>query len=292
MIKCSLLLLLGCRRKFERMSGNSWSGGSTIGMSFILSWPTVLFDTTAATIPTASDQASNMTAGQRLGGRACAMMLQRVSMSRWASVVPYSRCCSPADSCKLHPSSHSLCRYLISRSYKESVNLLYSANVFDFRRTDSLIRLPKVILPHRTQQIRRIQFSTGFACYHPENLPPGLPADFWNLPDDRRQWPAACEVLASLRHLQQLRINIVIMCRIERHRHPPDQAFFPEILEPLKAVHASDFTVEVSEPVSLLQEQLGATPFLLLEREPPVCTTFVTLCPSADKSTAKGEKAA
>lgn len=166
-------------------------------------------------------------------------------------------------------------------SYSESVDLLCSSNIFDFRRTDSLIRLPYIMLPHRMQQLRRVRFSTAFACYDKALMPPGLPADFWKLPDDRRQWAAACEVLASLRHLQYVRATIIMMCQRERHRH--NEAFvrdvvqaklWPEILQPLKAVHASEFTVEVTEPLDTVRERLGPTPFRLVERDLPVSVTY------------------
>ena len=155
-------------------------------------------------------------------------------------------------------------------SYTESVDLLYSANTFDFRRTDSVIRLPSVILPHRVQQLRRVQFSTVLACYYKWDLPPGLPADHWEIPDDRRQWPAACEVLASLQHLQYARITIFMMCQLERHRHTTKTELLYEILQPLKAVYAAEFTVEIAMPLERVRERLGTTPFRLLEREYPV----------------------
>lgn len=153
--------------------------------------------------------------------------------------------------------------------YTESVDLLYSSKTFDFRRTDSVIRLPSIMLPYRIQQLRHIQFSTAFSCYDRPKLPPGLPADFWKLPDDRRQWPAACEVLASLQHLQYVWITVIPMCQLARHRHPVDVALLNEILQPLKAVHAAEFTVEISEPLELVRERLGTTPFHLVERKKP-----------------------
>lgn len=167
-------------------------------------------------------------------------------------------------------------------SYTESVGLLYSANTFDFRRTDSVIRLPHVMLPHRVQQLRRVQFSTVLACYNKWDLPPGVPADHWELPDDRRKWPAACEVLASLQHLQYARITIFMLCQLDRHRHATDHELLYEILQPLKAVHASDFTVEVAMPLETVRERLGTTPFRLLECEYPVCFSFPSIAISAD----------
>ena len=79
------------------------------------------------------------------------------------------------------------------------------------------------MLPHRFQQLNRVQFSTAFSClWNKWTYPPGLPADFWELPDDRRLWPEACAVLASINHLGHLRITIETMCRLKQHSHPVD----------------------------------------------------------------------
>lgn len=163
------------------------------------------------------------------------------------------------------------------------MELLYSANTFDFRRTDSIIRLPHVMLPHRFQRLRRIQFNTILACYSKWDLPPGVPADYWEIPDDIRQWAAACEVLASLQHLQHIHITIFMMCQLERHRHPLKTELLCELLEPLKAVCASEFIVEVAMPLVAVRERLASTPFRLLEREYPVCSAFPSVTIRADR---------
>ncbi|KAF2722594.1 hypothetical protein K431DRAFT_41689 [Polychaeton citri CBS 116435] len=162
--------------------------------------------------------------------------------------------------------------------YTESVGLLYSANTFDFRRTDSVIRLPSVMLPHRVQQLRRVQVCTVFAYYHKWDLPPGVPADYWEIPDDRRQWPAACKVLASLQYLQYAHITIFLIS----HRHATDTELLYETLHPLKAVHASEFTVEVAMPLETVRERLGTTPFRLVEREYIVCSSPLSNTIAAD----------
>ena len=151
--------------------------------------------------------------------------------------------------------------WLTRASYTESVGLLYSKNTFDFRRSATVIRLPHVMLPHRFQQLTRVQFSTAFSCYGSRQLPQGLPADFWELPDDRRLWEEACQVLASFNHLEYLRITIEMMCRLEQHKHPVDASLLLEILLPLKAVSAKSFAVEIPEDISSARERLGEVPF-------------------------------
>lgn len=149
----------------------------------------------------------------------------------------------------------------------------YSANTFGFRRTDSIIRLPHVMLPHRLQQLRCIQFNividcygTCIDCYGMWDLPPGLPADWWEIPDDIRQWTAACEVLASLQHLRDAYITIFMMCQLERHRHPLDAELLCKLLEPLKAVRAFQTVMEVAMPLDTVRDRLALMPYQLLER--------------------------
>lgn len=145
-----------------------------------------------------------------------------------------------------------------------------------------MIRLPHVVLPHRLQQLRHVQFSTVFACYELPELPPGIPADFWEFPDDRRQWPAACQILASLPNLQCVRITIVLMCQYYRHRHPNESnaTLLCELLQPLNGIHAADYIVEITEYIETVRERLGPTPFRLVEREKPVCLTPSSLGPT------------
>ena len=140
-------------------------------------------------------------------------------------------------------------------------------------RFTSFLSVHRMSLPSLPQQrcaCRLLKLSTAFACYNPGELPLGIPADFSEFPDNRRQWPAACEVLASLRHLQYARISILSWCQLERHSHSADAALLEEILQPLKSVHAVDFIVEITEPPETIRKRLGATPFRLMQREKPV----------------------
>lgn len=171
-----------------------------------------------------------------------------------------------ASSCKII-TLQDMSSWLTRASYTESVGLLYSNNTFDFRRSATVIRLPHVMLPHRFQQLNRVQFSTAFSCYvSKRQLPQGLPADFWELPDDRCLWEEACQVLASFNHLEYLRVAIEMMCRLEQHKHPVDASLLLEILLPLKAVRAKIFAVEIPEGTSSVRESLGEVPFRVIER--------------------------
>ena len=123
------------------------------------------------------------------------------------------------------------------------------------------------MLPHRMQQLRRMQFSTEFACFDPEELPPGRPADFWHPPDDRRQWAAACAVFASLRQLQYVHITITRMCQRDGHQHPRDDESMYDLLRELKAVCAVEFTVEVTDLAETVYKRLGDTPFALIRKD-------------------------
>jgi hypothetical protein len=119
------------------------------------------------------------------------------------------------------------------------------------------------MLPHRFQQLTRVQFSTAFACcssWRLWDLPPGLPADFWELPDDLRLWEEACRVLASFDRLGYLCVAI------ENYSDRVDPELLLEILLPLKGVSARDFAVRIPGGfVDSVREKLGEVPFRLIK---------------------------
>jgi hypothetical protein len=123
------------------------------------------------------------------------------------------------------------------------------------------------MLPHRFQQLTRVQFSTAFSCWRLWDLPPGLPADFWELPDDHRLWEEACRVLASLNRLGYLCVTIEMMCRLTSfYSHHVDPELLLEILLPLKGVSAKSFAVQIPEGfIDSVREKLGEVPFRLIE---------------------------
>jgi len=120
--------------------------------------------------------------------------------------------------------------------------------------------------------VRQIQFSTAFAEYNPTDYPPGLPADFWRLPDDRRQWQAACDVFTSLQHLQYARVTIITISQLNPYSSPTNTDLLVEVLQPLKAVRAVKYVVEIAAPVGVVRARLGTTLFSVHERGPPVCS--------------------
>ncbi|EGP89674.1 uncharacterized protein MYCGRDRAFT_90331 [Zymoseptoria tritici IPO323] len=116
--------------------------------------------------------------------------------------------------------------------YRESINLLYQSNTFDFREVEAVTRLPRIILPQRLQHIRRIHFSTAFqvpflrhAVYGPH---------IHILPDDFSQWSAACRIFASFPALHELRVTIAIW-HADPDRREDDEEALMSLLEPLKA---------------------------------------------------------
>ena len=85
-------------------------------------------------------------------------------MSQPDTTMHFSHYSLRASSCRII-TLQDMSSWLTRASYTESVGLLYSTNTFDFRRSTTVIRLPHVMLPHRFQQLHRVQFSTAFACY-------------------------------------------------------------------------------------------------------------------------------
>lgn len=150
--------------------------------------------------------------------------------------------------------------------------MLYGANILDFRRCEAVLTLPKVMLPHRFQQIKRVSYSTAFECLGEKPLPrfQNPRVTDWRLPDDMTQWPAVCEVLASFQHLVYLRIGIALRCPLATHDHPIDGDLILKLLQPLKLIHATDYEVTVTEPLANVRPRVGKVPFRLVERRIPV----------------------
>ncbi|SMQ47084.1 unnamed protein product [Zymoseptoria tritici ST99CH_3D7] len=151
--------------------------------------------------------------------------------------------------------------------YRESINLLYQSNTFDFREVEAVTRLPRIILPQRLQHIRRIHFSTAFqvpflrhAVYGPH---------IHILPDDFSQWSAACRIFASFPALHELRVTIAIW-HADPDRREDDEEALMSLLEPLKAARALRFTVILTQRIQdAVRMKLGPLPYELVQRERP-----------------------
>lgn len=151
--------------------------------------------------------------------------------------------------------------------YRETVDILYQSNTFNMRRAETIIRLPHVMLPHRFQRLRNLQFSTAFQC--PVRLDVAH-ADSGCPPDDAAKWLAACEVLASLDSLHSLQIIIAFWPVNQKRRDRNHDDSVEVVLLPLKLVRAATFTVTITEPVTEeVTRRLGAIPYQLFQRERP-----------------------
>jgi hypothetical protein len=131
------------------------------------------------------------------------------------------------------------------------------------KQIESILRLPRVILPQRLQHIRSVSFSTAFQA----PLRPDVPQ--WRsgvLPDDHSQWLAACQTLATLKSLDTLNITIAIWCSNTARRKPIDTESLLTVLEPLKLARATRFDVILTEEVPEdVRNKLGLIPYTLAQ---------------------------
>lgn len=135
--------------------------------------------------------------------------------------------------------------------YSETINLIYQRNVFSFDHADSIISLSKTILPNRLDQIRSIRFT-----YHFPYNPYGYVGDLYV---DWRGYCSACEILATMSHLEELVI----------HLHPenlgPNAAAF--IVRPLVQIkQAKSFIVHMFVPAGYAEPRFDDSelPFQLI----------------------------
>lgn len=138
---------------------------------------------------------------------------------------------------------------LTESRYAEAIGVLYQSNRFDFRRAASLARLPHVILPHRLQQLRNLSLHVSMRGGMIWNRRTTVEQQLSSLVPTYRSfdenqsafWHEACDVLASLKQLQRLRITI--FGNSSSFLPMVDEESVAAVLEPLRDVHAAVFTV-------------------------------------------------
>lgn len=159
----------------------------------------------------------------------------------------------------------------------EATNLLYQCNTFDFRQSEGLIRLPQ-LLPDRFQRIRRIRFSTAFQCpIHTED-PPRRQQVSRHVPDDPSQWPTACDLLASMKTLEELHITLAIWPQNLEQVADVDADSIQALLRPLGKVQAARLEVVLTTNVpDEVIARLGTQPFCLTKREKPGIGLYTTV---------------
>ena len=135
------------------------------------------------------------------------------------------------------------------------------------------MRLPRILLPHRFQQIRHIRYSVAFQCpiqrnaYRDSEL---SSSRTYRPPENFALWTSACEIFASLGHLQTFEVEIALWCVVPTNRLPNDEDSIYAILEPLRQVHALKFSVVLTEAFPIaVQVRLGQIPFSVSQRERP-----------------------
>ncbi|KXS99433.1 hypothetical protein AC578_8141 [Pseudocercospora eumusae] len=135
--------------------------------------------------------------------------------------------------------------------YNESIEFLYSANIFDY-----------------------VRFSTAFDTSHrtwfgAHGAGEVTPSRKWFPPDEPVHWRAACQALACLDHLQDLDITLALWpISPTTGDYSVSNDAVVAVLEPLKAVHAVRFSVTLTNDFTdSARERLGALPFSVHRRE-------------------------
>ena len=139
-------------------------------------------------------------------------------------------------------------------SYSETVEILYKENTFDFNHLESLIDLPKTILPQRLALIHSLRLCWTFTLPFVQEVPSrlvGLPADLWPPPPyDASTWGLACEAIACMRGLKIISMNL--SCLSDVFYHDPANYNFEPILRPLYEVRdAAIFEIELDQWIRL-----------------------------------------
>ncbi|KAF2812495.1 uncharacterized protein BDZ99DRAFT_569164 [Mytilinidion resinicola] len=125
--------------------------------------------------------------------------------------------------------------------YSETVDILYSHNTFSFDDLDALNWFGLTTLPRRRELITKLHFEYELVKTA-QIFQPQLP------PNDTKTWIDACNVLASMTNLQELRIIVNSPSGYSANNVFP---LFPEFLEPLSHLSiAGRFDVYVPWPAN------------------------------------------
>ncbi|OCK84925.1 hypothetical protein K432DRAFT_439645 [Lepidopterella palustris CBS 459.81] len=129
--------------------------------------------------------------------------------------------------------------------YSEAINILYSTNTFAFDDIDALLWFGSTVLPQRLSLVTSLHFDWVF-------LRSFLTRTEARPPNDKPTWENACEVLASMTKLRNLKVNI----KMQSSYGPPQfNPLYPEFLDPLCSVHVNgNFEVYVPWPEDHLME--------------------------------------
>jgi len=145
--------------------------------------------------------------------------------------------------------------------YSEAIDILYTENTFNVRKSRTVVELPGTILPHRFHSIRSLHIDTVFDYPWPQTT---LPFPYWP-PDVPDTWPMAWKVIAKMRGLRNLRVSLS-QYDIHGSEEDMDDESVLNILRPLQAVKVPTFVVEFFWPVrrSQVLRKLGKVSFTMV----------------------------
>jgi hypothetical protein len=157
-------------------------------------------------------------------------------------------------------------RMLIRCRYLEAIDVLYTANTFNFGGASRILTFQPMLPAHHWNRIRRLSISTVF------RVPTALTHSTQSFPPENYgKWEKICEFIATLASLQRLDIDMTIWNWHDHIRHTTNNVIEPEdfmtILGPLKEVKASHIEVEMNAKLpASVHEKLGTINFLVKER--------------------------
>jgi hypothetical protein len=150
-------------------------------------------------------------------------------------------------------------------SYHEALDMLYQRTTFAARRTHAIRELPRM-LPATWHRVRALQLSTAFQYPRATTTTQShlrLPLDHF------AQWGQTCRILASL-DLSSLDITLALWPLNPSRRDAPIPIdSLALLLDPLRTVHADEFTVMVTSnvPPGVKGKLLPEFPFKLQVRD-------------------------
>lgn len=145
-----------------------------------------------------------------------------------------------------------------SRIYAESIDLLYSENIFNVHRAGTIANLPRSLRPQRLQHVRQLELDIPISRFLS-----GASSNVVVHPDDAGQWKAACGVLSKMKGLRSLTVSLSI-----QGLHNWSSSVVHYYVRPLMDVRVPKFVVFLPRVVGRAElAGLGDLPFEVVYHE-------------------------
>ncbi|PKY00047.1 hypothetical protein P168DRAFT_285562 [Aspergillus campestris IBT 28561] len=131
------------------------------------------------------------------------------------------------------------------RIYAESIDILYSDNVIDFRQTRTVSEFGRSILPHRLHRVRFLHLALPLDIYWYSDTIKACAA-IWPL-DMPFFWEEAWETIPRFKSLQRLRVSL----SYRKYGDEPELGALVKLMKSMVPIKVPEYVVDLNWPVEV-----------------------------------------